>query len=116
MTQINLRSAQRTLQDRQHIPIREQLHRSPIALAVFELVVVDAHRVVDGAGEVFGERQAGWTDLKLGRLPQDESIVFEARGVKILVWFEPERVRPDTSARAGGRCTWPARRGTSWYV
>jgi RecG-like helicase len=30
---------------------------------------------------VFGERQAGWTDLKLGRLPQDESIVFEARGV-----------------------------------
>jgi RecG-like helicase len=30
---------------------------------------------------VFGERQAGWTDLKLGRLPQDEPIVFEARGV-----------------------------------
>jgi ATP-dependent DNA helicase RecG len=36
---------------------------------------------IRGAGEVFGERQAGWTDLKLGRLPQDESIVFEARGV-----------------------------------
>ena len=30
---------------------------------------------------MFGERQAGWTDLKLGRLPQDEPIVFEARGV-----------------------------------
>ena len=30
---------------------------------------------------MFGERQAGWTDLKLGRLPQDEAIVFEARGV-----------------------------------
>ncbi len=36
---------------------------------------------IRGAGEVFGERQAGWTDLKLGRLPQDEPIVFEARGV-----------------------------------
>jgi ATP-dependent DNA helicase RecG len=36
---------------------------------------------IRGAGEVFGERQAGWTDLKLGRLPQDEAIVFEARRV-----------------------------------
>ena len=36
---------------------------------------------IRGAGEVFGERQAGWTDLKLGRLPQDEVIVFEARRV-----------------------------------
>jgi ATP-dependent DNA helicase RecG len=36
---------------------------------------------IRGAGEVFGERQAGWTDLKLGRLPQDEAIVLEARAV-----------------------------------
>jgi ATP-dependent DNA helicase RecG len=36
---------------------------------------------IRGAGEVFGERQAGWTDLKLGRLPQDEPIVLEARAV-----------------------------------
>jgi ATP-dependent DNA helicase RecG len=36
---------------------------------------------IRGAGEVFGERQAGWTDLKLGRLPQDEPIVVEARAV-----------------------------------
>jgi len=45
----------------------------------FELAERDL--AIRGAGEVFGERQAGWTDLKLGRLPQDESIVFEARGV-----------------------------------
>ena len=45
----------------------------------FELAERDL--AIRGAGEVFGERQAGWTDLKLGRLPQDEAIVFEARGV-----------------------------------
>src|SRR5690606_20725889 len=32
---------------------------------------------IRGAGEVFGERQSGWTDLKLGRLPRDEPIVVE---------------------------------------
>ena len=26
---------------------------------------------IRGAGEVFGERQAGFTDLKLGRIPRD---------------------------------------------
>jgi ATP-dependent DNA helicase RecG len=36
---------------------------------------------IRGAGEVFGQRQAGWSDLKLGRLPQDEPIVLEARAV-----------------------------------
>jgi len=45
----------------------------------FELAERDL--IIRGAGEVFGERQAGWTDLKLGRLPHDEAIVFEARGV-----------------------------------
>jgi ATP-dependent DNA helicase RecG len=28
---------------------------------------------------VFGERQAGFSDLKLGRIPRDEKIVLEAR-------------------------------------
>ena len=37
----------------------------------FELAERDL--AIRGAGEVFGERQAGWTDLKLGRLPQDEA-------------------------------------------
>jgi ATP-dependent DNA helicase RecG len=34
---------------------------------------------IRGAGEVFGERQSGFSDLKLGRIPRDESIVIEAR-------------------------------------
>jgi ATP-dependent DNA helicase RecG len=34
---------------------------------------------IRGAGEVFGERQAGFSDLKLGRLPRDEAIVLAAR-------------------------------------
>jgi ATP-dependent DNA helicase RecG len=45
----------------------------------FELAERDLE--IRGAGEVFGERQSGWTDLKLGRLPRDEPIVIEARGV-----------------------------------
>jgi ATP-dependent DNA helicase RecG len=36
---------------------------------------------IRGAGEVFGERQAGFSDLKLGRIPRDEPIVVEARAV-----------------------------------
>jgi ATP-dependent DNA helicase RecG len=36
---------------------------------------------IRGAGEVFGERQAGFTDLKLGRIPRDEKVVLEARRV-----------------------------------
>jgi ATP-dependent DNA helicase RecG len=35
---------------------------------------------IRGAGEVFGERQAGFSDLKLGRIPRDEAMVLEARG------------------------------------
>ncbi|MGH9027382.1 MAG: ATP-dependent DNA helicase RecG, partial [Acidimicrobiia bacterium] len=34
---------------------------------------------IRGAGEVFGERQAGFSDLKLGRLPRDEMLVLGAR-------------------------------------
>jgi ATP-dependent DNA helicase RecG len=36
---------------------------------------------IRGAGEVFGERQAGFSDLKLGRIPRDEPIVLGARAV-----------------------------------
>jgi ATP-dependent DNA helicase RecG len=35
---------------------------------------------IRGAGEVFGERQSGFSDLKLGRIPRDEPVVIEARG------------------------------------
>jgi len=34
---------------------------------------------IRGAGEVFGERQSGFSDLKLGRIPRDEAIVMETR-------------------------------------
>ena len=36
---------------------------------------------IRGAGEVFGERQSGWSDLKLGRIPRDEPVVLDARRV-----------------------------------
>jgi ATP-dependent DNA helicase RecG len=36
---------------------------------------------IRGAGEVFGERQSGFSDLKLGRIPRDEPIVLETRRV-----------------------------------
>ena len=36
---------------------------------------------IRGAGEVFGERQSGFSDLKLGRIPRDEAVVLEARRV-----------------------------------
>ncbi len=34
---------------------------------------------IRGAGEVFGARQSGMNDLKLGRIPRDETIVIAAR-------------------------------------
>lgn len=36
---------------------------------------------IRGSGEVFGERQSGFSDLKLGRIPRDEAVVMQARGV-----------------------------------
>ncbi len=36
---------------------------------------------IRGSGEVFGERQSGFSDLKLGRIPRDEPVVIEARRV-----------------------------------
>ena len=43
----------------------------------FELAENDLE--IRGAGEVFGERQSGFSDLKLGRIPRDERIVMRAR-------------------------------------
>ncbi len=45
----------------------------------FELAERDLE--IRGAGAVFGERQSGMSDLKLGRLPRDEPVVIDARGV-----------------------------------
>src|SRR5581483_646421 len=55
----------------------------------FELAERDLE--IRGAGQVFGERQSGWTDLKLGRLPRDERVVVEARSVaEALLDEDPE--------------------------
>jgi ATP-dependent DNA helicase RecG len=35
---------------------------------------------IRGSGEVFGDRQSGFSDLKLGRIPRDEELVLLARG------------------------------------
>ena len=43
----------------------------------FELAEKDLE--IRGAGEVFGERQSGISDLKLGRIPATRTIVLEAR-------------------------------------
>jgi ATP-dependent DNA helicase RecG len=42
-------------------------------------VLAERDLEIRGAGEVFGERQAGFSDLKLGRIPRDESYVIAAR-------------------------------------
>ena len=42
-------------------------------------VLAERDLEIRGAGEVFGERQAGFSDLKLGRIPRDESYVVAAR-------------------------------------
>lgn len=63
--------------------------RTPAAAARMEAMVecsdgfelAERDLAIRGAGEVFGERQSGWSDLKLGRLPRDEPIVFDARKV-----------------------------------
>jgi ATP-dependent DNA helicase RecG len=46
---------------------------------------------IRGAGEVFGERQSGFSDLKLGRIPRDEAVVLETRRVaEALLEREPD--------------------------
>lgn len=35
---------------------------------------------IRGSGEIFGERQSGFSDLKLARIPRDTKLVMEARG------------------------------------
>ena len=66
----------------------------------FELAERDL--AIRGAGEVFGQRQAGWTDLKLGRLPQDEPIVIEARAVAERVLDgDPDLEQHAATARRG---------------
>jgi ATP-dependent DNA helicase RecG len=51
---------------------------------------------IRGAGEVFGERQSGMGDLKLGKIPRDEEVVLEARAVaEQLLDADPDLSRHD---------------------
>ena len=72
----------------------------------FELAERDLE--IRGAGEVFGERQSGWTDLKLGRLPRDEPVVVERAGDGRGHPRRRSRSRRAPAAARGGRG--PARR------
>jgi ATP-dependent DNA helicase RecG len=49
---------------------------------------------IRGAGAVFGERQSGLSDLKLGRIPRDEAVVVRARRIA-------ERILDDDPDLAG---------------
>ncbi|MGH9000265.1 MAG: ATP-dependent DNA helicase RecG [Acidimicrobiia bacterium] len=52
-----------------------------MADSVDGFLLAERDLAIRGAGEVFGERQAGFSDLKLGRIPRDEAVVVETRRV-----------------------------------
>ncbi len=52
-----------------------------IAASTDGFLLAEKDLEIRGAGEVFGERQSGFSDLKLGRIPRDEAVVVEARRV-----------------------------------
>ena len=57
---------------------------------------------IRGSGEVFGERQSGFSDLKLGRIPRDETIVMQARGVaEEILDADPDLGRARATPRRG---------------
>ena len=67
-------------------------------------VLAEKDLEIRGAGEVFGERQSGWSDLKLGRIPRDEAIVIEARrGRRGDPRRRPRSRRARAAARGGRR-------------
>jgi ATP-dependent DNA helicase RecG len=63
--------------DPQTVEARERL--AAMAESVDGFLLAERDLAIRGAGEVFGERQAGFSDLKLGRIPRDEDVVMEAR-------------------------------------
>ena len=67
-------------------------------------VLAEKDLEIRGAGEVFGERQSGFSDLKLGRIPRDEAIVLEARRVaEEILDDDPDLARHVAAARGGRR-------------
>ena len=68
---------------------------------------------IRGSGEVFGERQSGFSDLKLGRIPRDEAIVMEARAVAEADPRRRSRARRPRAAPRRGAATSSATTSTS---
>jgi ATP-dependent DNA helicase RecG len=56
-----------------------RLRTEAMAASTDGFLLAERDLEIRGAGEVFGERQAGFSDLKLGRLPRDEPIVIVTR-------------------------------------
>ncbi len=54
---------------------------------------------IRGAGEVFGERQSGFSDLKLGRIPRDEGVVVAARAVAERILDDDPQLRRSEQLR-----------------
>jgi ATP-dependent DNA helicase RecG len=50
-----------------------------IAASTDGFLLAEKDLEIRGAGEVFGAKQSGINDLKLGRIPRDEDVVIEAR-------------------------------------
>ena len=50
-----------------------------IAASVDGFRLAEKDLEIRGSGEVFGAKQSGINDLKLGRIPRDEEVVLEAR-------------------------------------
>ena len=66
-----------------------------IAASIDGFLLAEKDLEIRGAGEVFGAKQSGINDLKLGRIPRDEEIVLETRARR---GGDPRR-RPRARAR-----------------
>jgi ATP-dependent DNA helicase RecG len=57
-----------------------QERMAAMAASTDGFVLAERDLEIRGSGEVFGDRQSGFSDLKLGRIPRDEELVLLARG------------------------------------